>query len=432
MLLLPTLLDTLFYESLFVDPILGLLAGYTLAIVWHADTFDRYTCVSLCAALAVMTLIKDIGIFFAAICFLAALPPLWRRGGALLRTRIGLTAGGAGAIALAKGSWALHVAASGVPVRFSEPADLSLLPAILTGAETGWRRTALLRYCDAFFEKRVPLGSRPFLLLGVEVPGWQFAVSFCVLCAASVALLLWLSRREDETGETVRRARASVNAAASCGLIVYALGLALLYTLKFIEFEALTLYCYERYFAIPVLMLLTVCWHAINGQAVRARFLRLLLVAVCLAALSPLHAVVPYLTRDAARGSADMMTHEHALAERVERVAGSEGRVYLLAQQSDGEGLALRYLLFPRKVSGGGVGTPLYEGDTWTRDISAAEWRETLAGQYDYVVIERLDDAFLSRCGEAFTDPDTIEVGEIYRVDATTGMLTLLTVQEAP
>lgn len=422
-LALPAVLYPLFYESVFPDPLVGIVAGYLLSRVWRAPHYDALTCATVCAGLAALTLLKDAAVFFSVLCGVVLCTDLQRASKPLRGwTRIGALA----AIAAAKASWAMHVGARDVPVRFSETAPLSLLPGIVTGADTSFRHTAFVNYLRAFFEKRVGLGADAFSALGRSMPGWRFSVSFCALLVVLLALLYGAANRGKRyTLENSRRNRI-VNT-VTLGIFVYWLGLCGLYVLKFVDFEAVSLYCYERYLSIPFLMLITLLLSAfVNMNTGKLRVFGAVLLAAAVLAVAPLHSIYPYLTRRAARGSREMMEPQRAIAARVERVTRPEDRVYLLAQNSDGEGLAQKYLLFPRIMTGGGVGTPMYDGDTWTKDLSAAKWQDILRKDYDYVLISHADETFIDRCGGVFHAPETIEDGALYSVDPDTGMLTMV------
>lgn len=424
--LLPALLYPLFYESLFVDPIIGLLTGYLLSVAWRTEKYDALTVCTVCCGLAVLTLLKDAGLFFAIVC--AAVLILDLRGAAkplrsTARTGILLC------IAAAKASWALHIRMRNVPVRFSQTAPLSTLPGILTGADTSFRRTAFLNFLHAPFEKRIPLGADTFTVLGKTVPGWQFYISFLLLTAVTLLLLYAaVAGYGRHTQTRVRRRR--IAATVTLGLVLYWVGLCGLYTLKFVAFEAVQLYCYERYLAIPFLAICMLLFSAFSGAITgRLRLLPPVLLLAAMLAVAPLHSVYPYLTRRSARGSAEMMEPQREIAARVTRIVPAESRLYLLRQDSDGEGIAQKYLLYPRIVEGGAIGPPMYEGDTWSKDITSAEWQETLASGYDYVLLSHVDTLFIERCSDAFDAPETIADGELYAVHHDTGKLAHIAVQ---
>lgn len=425
--LLPAILYPLFYESIFVDPIMGLLAGFLFALAWRKERYDTLTICTACCGLAVLTLLKDAGVYFAVLCaavlffdLASAAKPLR----AAARTALPLL------IAAAKGSWALHVRLSGTPVRFSESAPLSILPGIISGQDTSFRHTAFVNYLRAPFAGRVPLGTDTFTAMGKTVPGWQFFVSFFALAVVLLVLLYALASGGDKQPASACTRRRRIIGLATLGLLVYWVGLCGLYVLKFVEFEAVALYCYERYFSIPFLMLGTLLFAAFCEQ--NTGKLRLVWAALLLAgmlAIAPLHCVYPYLTRRSARGSREMTEPQRTIAAFVERTVPASARLYLLAQESDGEGLMQKYLLYPRIVTGGAIGPPMYEGDPWTKNVACAEWQETLRSGYDYVLLSHVDALFIARCGDAFNEPDTIEDGELYRVDPDTGMLTHIAVQ---
>lgn len=64
-LLVPTIFFNQFYDSIYIDGILGLFAGYVILIQIMEKDYDKFFIVNTCLSLFVITLIKDVGIFFA-------------------------------------------------------------------------------------------------------------------------------------------------------------------------------------------------------------------------------------------------------------------------------------------------------------------------------------------------------------------------------
>ena len=122
-----------------------------------------------------------------------------------------------------------------------------------------------------------------------------------------------------------------------------------------------------------------------------------------------------------------MLASDGALAARLSALAGEDRQIFLIAQGSDGEGIALNYLLYPKRAEGASIGPKQYADDPFAMDITAAQWRRLLVeGGYDYVVLLRLNAHFLETCAQAFQDPSTIGEGCVYQVDPASGMLAYL------
>lgn len=59
---------------------------------------------------------------------------------------------------------------------------------------------------------------------------------------------------------------------------------------------------------------------------------------------------------------------------------------------------------------------PLYDGDIWTKKMSAAEFQEILFTQdYDYVAIYKTNDSFKIDYASLFENPDDIENNSVFR-----------------
>ncbi len=62
-----------FYESLFIDPVLGFAAGYVFYLATSKPFRSKFSIIQFSLALAVLVMIKDTGILFAALSLLCAL-----------------------------------------------------------------------------------------------------------------------------------------------------------------------------------------------------------------------------------------------------------------------------------------------------------------------------------------------------------------------
>ncbi len=369
----------------------------------------------------------------------------------------GTCVGLAAAIAAARFSWSAVLAAYGTPARFSLPIDPADVLRLLSGADTGYRRQTLQRLLSEFFGANCPLGTTNLTLFGHTVPAPGATVSYFALFCALLALLFFAAYRgrrspapEDAeagggasphippTGPgfgkkgsqsqdcTLRARRIRLAWVVFAGVLLYLAGLAGLYLFKFYSFEALELWCFDRYIGVPLLLLgAFMIMLFLSSVQKRLWFVKTAVLALCMAALCPLQNAKTYLTRASAKGSAEMLAPDVALAARITDLAGDARRVFLISQGGDGEGIALNYLLYPRKIDGASIGPKWYIDDPFARDITADQWRVLLVrGGYQYVVLDRLNDHFFNVCASAFAEPETIASGAIYRVDTQTGMLT--------
>ncbi|MDO4572119.1 MAG: hypothetical protein Q4C13_02030, partial [Clostridia bacterium] len=141
------------YESLYVDALLAILAAYAFYTFRFPGEGGPFVLLSRCLALAMLPLVKDSGLYFAAALPLCFFLSDWiRMGGKRFFGKPLLPyAACALSAAAAKLSWSLELHASGVARAFSQPVDIGLLWRLLTGAEQGYQRAILENFARKFF-----------------------------------------------------------------------------------------------------------------------------------------------------------------------------------------------------------------------------------------------------------------------------------------
>lgn len=78
----------------------------------------------------------------------------------------------------------------------------------------------------------------------------------------------------------------------------------------------------------------------------------------------------------------------------------------------------------PRYVDGDSIGTPVDENDTYSVDMTVEEFTDMI-GNYDYLYIKTVDQAFIDEYSSAFTDPSLVEENTLYKVSTTGGQISL-------
>lgn len=429
-LLLPTVMFVKFFHALYIDAFLGLLAGFGLAYVFHAKTFDALRIATLFLSIFVLVLTKAAGILFAvAICALFILrvvseknvlvcsaPPKPDR-----RWVVGtLIVAAVAVVVVADQSWDYVIARDNAAVSFSNPIAWGELWAVFfADPEKVYRRVVLRNYAMHFFEPAVKLGNSNMM------------ISNCMrtLCYICGFYLIW---KRYANQEAPRKTQISLLCGA-CGTlaVIYIIGLCVTYMFKFSEYEAVRLASYERYMNILYLSLLfvslTCVWDLIGKKNLSARSIALLLSVLCL--LTSMDVVFRFVVQENVRQSRKYRSAYTHVEEICAAIPQESAHIQVIAQATTGEAYyTLRYCLRPQLVGKGAVfsiGEPFYEGDVWTRSLTAAQWQTMLASTYDYVVLYRLNDYFYENFSSVFYDPASIGEERLYSVDAQ-GMLTFV------
>ena len=218
----------------------GVLGGFACAWPLLFSVRDRFSLLTLCASLAVLTLCKDAGLLYALAGVAAAYACLRTQG-----SEPALACGNAArralwplvCVAVARLTWSAYATDMGAAAQatFSDPISLS----VLLSPEGAWRRTTLRNFLYKFFEAIVPVGDSDMNI--------SYFLAF-VLIGAGFALL-YGAVRESKQALRLRRTAWVVFAAAA----LYIVGTGLTYVFKFYEDEAVRMASYERYLSIAVL-----------------------------------------------------------------------------------------------------------------------------------------------------------------------------------
>ncbi|MBQ3210215.1 MAG: hypothetical protein IJB09_01800 [Oscillospiraceae bacterium] len=421
--LVPMLLFSEFYCSLYIDAFLGIVAACGWGMLFWSgeeESFSLYSLAFLCLCSAVLVLAKDVGLVLA--CFLAA--------GCLVRIllcprktaafspipRPLLCAAPLLSVALPKLLWSRHLDIFQVSRSFSNPVDFGVLWNVLLGKDSSYKRDVLLSYFKIWSEERLSLGEFELEL--------SYGLMFFLLPAALIFALHLLSGTQPEK-------RGETRVLAALVLIqhlVYAAGLCIIYMFKFSEYEALRLASFERYistlFLLELLLLFVVTARLLSRLTWKAP---LILLIVTLA-FSPLGTM-----RSLASGLNKYISIERSMlyglcSDRILEEVSEGERIFLVAQEDSGhEYLLFKYRLFPHvseQSTGWSLDPGFTEGGISPENISAAQLWELLEEQYDYVFVYRSNEYFHSTYGQLFDEPEKLSDLSFFRVDREQGTLT--------
>lgn len=390
----------------------GVLGGFACAWPLLFPVRDRFSLLTLCASLAVLTLVKDAGLLYALAGVVAAYAclrtqgdePALERGKAVRHALWPL-----GCVAAARLTWSVYAAVMGATAQatFSDPVSLSAL----LSPEGAWRRTTLRNFLYKFFEAIVPVGDTDMSI--------SYFLAF-VLIGAGFALLYGAARKS-ALAPRMRRTAWVVFAAAA----LYIAGTGLTYVFKFYEDEAVRMASYERYLSIAVLaagFVLFACAACLRqprmqgGMGRRASVLAL----AALLAVSPVESALNAVTRlDAQAAMQKQAVYLDAEAGVRALCETGQERIYVLAPGSGGfEYQVMRYRLRPLVVLDAPwnpVDDPAAV-DRFTACLSPEELMEGLL-ESDLVLVFGSTEAFVQTYGSLFAQlPQEGEV-QIYRVD---------------
>jgi len=423
LLLFTPILTSRSYNVILVDPILGLMFGYCLALVYTSKASSRTLPAQLAVASAFLVLTKDSGTYFAALALILYAWKLlveyrpgkqtlaWRAVG----VRLGIPVLAAVAATL---SWKVLIAAQQVHVSFSQPIALTELSGLANGTGRSYWPAVL----DAF---RSALTTIPIS----TAHGTSFSlVSWFLVIAAGLLIMEWAAGKHWSP-----RRDFSAFVVLIVGAVVYASGLLLLYMFRFSEYEATRLASYSRYLGtywtgaamfITLVAIAVAC--DLRTRKLLVGWLSRVIVfvvfwTIMVFYLAPIPTFYTFLRQPI---SAEMLNRDNyrpvlAAAER----AGvtDQDRVWIIAEHTRGkEYWILRYGLMPSPPQAGqwSIGSPKDASDIWTAEMTAAEWGKRLSDEgYDYVLVYRTTPNFASEFGSLFVDPHDIRSNSVFKVE---------------
>jgi hypothetical protein len=420
-----------FFNSLsvtLVDPLLGMLFGYALAIAYVGNVLQWRLALHVGLAVFMLTLAKDAGTFMASLVVALYLMRLfaakkinpeewsWKRF-AILSSIPTLS------LIASNQSWAALVSARVEAPSFQSPIDIGAFLGALRGEGPAYWQEVLSTF--GFGVPNYPINTDG----AVAIPQLQLIVFFAIV----LATVEWLvSRRMGR-----RFGLASVGT-VTIGAVVYTYGLLVLYLFRFVEYEAVRLASYERYLGtywagVALFIALVAIWlvagsssgQTANGAKAKNEGMAELVVAgvvfVALFALSPVQKLAEFFSSPHAYSSQVRAQFEPVL-EQAKQVGIEPGdRVWIIAQHTAGfEYWVLRYSLMENETNSGfwSLGSKANESDVWTAERTVAEWALDLT-EYDFVLVHRTSQSLTTEFSELFENSADVRDSTVFSVNVT-------------
>lgn len=419
-LLVPLAFNSGYLKSIYVDALLGMLAGYIFAII-YTDKKNMFFWVKLSLSLAVLILLKDAAKLFAIaalvmVFILCAKKITWvkkinkntlKEYFKSFMPFIILSL----VVILVIISWNMKVKMNGITPVFNGKVDLIQLVKIILNRGDPQKFTIYLNFINALFDNTV------FSFAGIE---------FTYFGTIGLFLLLYFSyficcRKGKDNFKRM-------SAIIFCFSLIYTLGIGVMYIFKFSIYEATNLASFGRYINIYFTAMISYFACLILNQQ-NIKIDSILLVSLLLVS-TPLGSFIDAYYNKATNNSIrDSYT---SLSEKLSiKLKDDKKKIYIISQQSDGYDYWILKFSIRNNLSGinepfsWSVGTPYYEGDIWTKDISIEDWMLELKENYDLVLLHKSDEIFIEKFGDAFSSIDIIHSNGIYTVDKKTGKLSL-------
>jgi hypothetical protein len=415
-----------FFNSLnvtLIDPLLGMLFGYALAIAYVGNILQWRLTLHVGLAVFMLTLAKDAGSFMAALVVVLYIVRLlgarktspeewsWKRF-AILGSIPTLS------LVASNQSWSGLVRARVETPAFQNPIDIGAFFGALRGEGPAYWQEILSTF--GFGVSNYPINNDGAL----AIPQLQLIVLFAIV----IATFEWLvSRRMG------RRFGLASLGIVTIGAVVYTYGLLVLYLFRFGEYEAVRLASYERYLGtywagIALFVALITIWlvagsntsQTVSGAKTEgtAELVVAGVILVSLFALSPVQKLSEFFASPNAYSSQVRAQFEPVL-EQVKKTGIAPGdKVWIIAQHTTGfEYFVLRYELLDNSVNDPdwSIGSRYNEEDVWTSPKTQAEWASELK-DYDYVLVYVASESFVDEFGGLFEESQGISASTVFEV----------------
>ena len=318
--------------------------------------------------------------------------------------------------------WSTHVHMQGVKKAF---------PLTLGGllGENGYRLTCAKSFFKAFLNRNLAANLETNTL-------WLTPV---FLLSLVMALLLFCLRRYGRVFPAEKRRNKKLFWALLAFFLAQTGAVCLAYMFAFSVEEALELACFERYVGTVLLtggfLFLLLAADLIRlGALDGTRTAALLFCAQAL--LSPWTPATDFTLRGGVGFSQEYRQAYQGVVDRAEEITGGVPSRFFLISADSVDKITLRYALRPHTVQIDNVDQTEFLDLVWDGGIPngydgqgelspAQAWMEDLRENYDYVLIFQLNEGLAEKFGAAFSDPSEIRPESIYRVDRSTGQLSL-------
>lgn len=426
-LFVPLIFFSDIYWSSYIDPFLAILAGAGFSIVMLYDREDKGIIYSIYIWIVIATLVltKDAGIIFAI--FLAILYMIdYCLNNEVIRMKIinktmiihlilSLVS-----IILPKMLWKWKLFVTQAAISFETHIDWKVLLNVFLGRDNSYRSEVLKKYSYAVFDEYIKIGHTDLRI--------TYFMLFVLMSVSLYLVLRFLYRK----GNIDKKQAMVYGCISVLQLVVFIVGMCVIYMFNFSEYEALELASFSRYLNIAFLatglMIFILLWKINIFIPDNNRRLYGVLFTSLILFIAPTKEAVKVLNGMNREEAYGIREEYHTLTEKIMTACDGDDSIFVVAQEDTGfDRWVIRFNVRPNRVEGNwSIGVPFYEGDIWTVTKTAEEWREELIKGYDYVALYHLNDYFYENYSVLFDDSNTIMENGLYKVNKQQGTLSFI------
>ena len=399
-MLVPMIMYSDYFTGLLIDPVLGVMAGTAFVYLLMAQERSyAEKAVYISMLCAVLTLMKDAGIFFSVFISIGfILYTLAEKKSFFCLAPMAASLG-------AWGSWRLVLQHFHTTRSFSEPIHIGeYLKLFFIGGDTSYRQESVDRYKEALI--------RPYRYHIHEGITTSYIAVLLVLVFLLGVMVFLLARNEKGNNGVQRKRLILLSILLVLQTVLYAFFLGAVYAFTFIEEDALELSSFDRYLRIGYLPLLiaaiwmTLSWIQTLRKGWKAGLTAAMAAGILL--LCPFLWLSGYVTRASVQDSAENRESYRMLQESIETQCSGEDSVAFISNDPGWyNGNLIRMIVRPNTIE-----EIKYQGHQ-----EDEEWiRTQILDQYPFVVTDMVDDETAEMFREYICGDETLQPQTLYKV----------------
>lgn len=416
--ILPLLMYSDFYTTIYVDAILGIFMAYILYTYFTMEDGLAKN-LSICLGLISLTLIKTAGsglaIFIIAIIFIDILykykkdkenKKIFHKK--LIYLLIYLVC-----FIIGKYSWELHLILTNTTEAWNtEGVSINNIISLITGNDVAYRYTVIKNFIKQFFLVPIDFGSG-------QLTNFTILLVFVLYGAYTIYLIY---RKKD--GDVYKR-YILTEIMLVVFYLIYMISMLVLYLFTFSEYEALRLASYTRYSYITLIGMFTFNTLLIcdNLLEIKKDKINYIILCIIILAVLPINKVFNLLVNNnESINEAIEIRAQYSKIQEYKKVLTRQDMVYYISCGSNGFDFNVsNYEFVPTKFAspaGYSLGPPRYEGDLKSKDTSVDQLESVLIEDgFTYVYIYKADEIFKEKYAELFESEERIKNETLYKIN---------------
>lgn len=254
-----------------------------------------------------------------------------------------------------------------------------------------------------------------------------------VVCFLITALFIGYYYYKEKNIENINEKKYTINTklVVSIGMfltfIIYTVGLLISYLFFFSEYDALRLASMDRYLFIlyagfMMFISANIVYIIENEKNIKIKLLCFLAIIGSFASLDN-EVFMDTMKRSTVRLSIRYNEYLGNVSKEFEKHQNpdSSERVLIVDQNTSGMNVRkMKYFIRPDNVTftyWHSFGKPYSDADIWTYDYTAEDWVDFVYRHFDYMIIINVDEQFIENYSSVFEEPEEIRNGAIFSVD---------------